>query len=109
MTFNCDSEVRRLKWPDLKNANPPAQMWRASWSQSPRAGGESLLQSEWRRQKLPIRHDDLCPDRTAIETLASVPRQRVPAAENPQAQPPPHHRRLRPVLSNTICLRSPNT
>src|SRR3982074_3485265 len=100
MTFNYDSEVRRLKWPDLKHATPPTQMWPASWSQSARAGGESLLQREGRRQKLPIHHDDLCPDATAIETLASDPRQQVPAAENPQARPRRRHRRLRPVLSN---------
>src|ERR1700682_848543 len=103
MTFNYDSEVHRLRWADLKNATLPRQMWRASWSQFPPEGGESLLQREGRRQKLPIHHDDLCPDATAIETLASAHAQRVPVGENLQAQPPRHHRRLRPVLSNTTC------
>src|ERR1700692_31433 len=100
MTFNYDSEVLRPKRADLKNATPPRQMWPASWSQSPPEAGGSLLQCEGRQQTLPIHHDDLCPDRRAIETLASAPGQRVPAGENPQAQPPRPHRKLRPVLSN---------
>src|SRR5260370_31295683 len=99
MTFSYDSVVRRLKWADLKNATPPRQMWPASWSQSPPEGGGSLLQREGRQRKLPIHHDDLCPDAIVIETLASAPGQRVPVGENPQAQPLRHHRRLRPVLS----------
>src|SRR6266404_1370479 len=109
MTFNYDSEVRRLKWADLKNATPPRQMWPASWSQSPPEGWESLLQCEGQQRTPPIHHDDLCPDAIVIETLASAPGQRVPAGENPQARPPRRHRRLRPVLSNTTCRHSPNS
>src|SRR6266853_23501 len=109
MTFSYDSEVRRLKWADRKNATPPRQMWPASWSQSPPEGWESLLQREERQQNLPIHHDDLCPDRTAIETLASARGQRVPAGGNPRGQLPRPHRRLRLFLSNTICRRWPNS
>src|SRR5882762_4469469 len=108
MAFNYDSEVCRPKQADLKNATPPAQMWSTLWSQFPRETEESLLRREGLRQKLPIRHDDLCSAAREIETLASVPGQRVPAGGNPPAQPPRHLRRLRPALSNTTCPHLPN-
>src|SRR6266849_217253 len=100
---NDDSEVLRPKLADLKNATSPRQMWPSSWSQSQRKGWENHHHCAAPRRKLPIHRDALCPDARTNEILASDSHEQDPAGENPQARPPRHHRRLRPVLSNTIC------